>query len=73
MGLNRFRNKPCPCKSGKKYKHYCLQDHYKQQSGLVTNLAKKIYEKTAKYWRKRYKAVSSKPLNEPLMKGKQND
>ena len=67
MGRNRYRNKPCQCGSGKKFKHCCLQNHYKAQAGLITNLAKKIHEKTAKYWRKRYKAVSSKPLNEPMM------
>ena len=50
-----------------KFKHCCLQNHYKAQAGLITNLAKKIHEKTTKYWRKRYKAVSSKPLNEPMM------
>ena len=62
MGLNRFRNKPCQCGSGMKAKHCCLQDHYKAQAGLVTRLAKKIQEKTAKYWRKRYKGVTDKPL-----------
>ncbi len=63
MGLNRYRNKPCQCGSGIKFKFCCLQDHYEQQTGLVTNLAKKIHEKTAKYWRKRYKAVAGKPEN----------
>jgi len=67
MGLNRFRNKPCQCGSGMKFKHCCLQDHYEQQTGLVTWLAKKIQDKTAKYWRKRYKTVTDKPPNEPLM------
>jgi len=33
----------------------------------VTWLAKKIQDKTAKYWRKRYKTVTDKPPNEPLM------
>ena len=60
MSLNRFRNKPCPCKSGMKFKHCCLQDHYKQQAGLVTRLAKKVQEKTAKYFQKRYKTVTDK-------------
>lgn len=90
MGLNRYRNKPCPCGKTKekiiwetdikngtakqvrkqvpvKYKHCCLQKRYKEQSGLITGLTKKIHEKTAKYWRKRYKAVSNKPLSEPMM------
>ena len=67
MGLNRDRNKPCPCGSGVKYKYCHMPNHYKQQAGLVTNLAKKIHEKTAKYWRKRYKAISNKPLGEPMM------
>ena len=69
MGLNQHRNKPCPCGSGVKFKHCCLPNHYKEQAGLITGLAKKIHEKTAKYWRKRYKKITSKPLNEPLMKG----
>ena len=62
MSLNRFRNKPCPCKSGMKFKFCCLQDHYKQQTGLVTSLAKKVQEKTAKYFQKRYKKIT-KPEN----------
>lgn len=67
MGLNRYKNKPCQCGSGMKFKYCCLQDHQKVQVGLVTNLAKKIHEKTTKYWRKRYKTVTDKPLNEPLV------
>ena len=65
MGLNRYRNKPCQCGSEIKFKHCCLQDHYKQQAGLVTSLAKKIQEKTAKYFQKRYKKIT-KSLDEPL-------
>jgi hypothetical protein len=41
-----------------KFKHCCLQDHYKQQAGLVTKLAKKVQEKTAKYFQKRYKKIT---------------
>ena len=67
MGLNRFRNKPCQCESGMKFKYCCLQDHYKQQAGLVTKLAKKVQEKTAKYFQKRYKTITGKPLDESLM------
>lgn len=59
MGLNQYRNKPCQCGSGMKFKFCCLQDHYKQQAGLVTNLAKKVQEKTTKYFNKQYKAVSN--------------
>lgn len=61
MGLNKYRNKPCKYKSGLKFKFCCLQDHYKQQAGLVTRLAKKVQEKTAKYFQKRYKKIT-KPL-----------
>ena len=64
---NRFRNLPCPCKSGMKFKYCCLPKHEVQAAGLVTQLAQKIYEKTATYWRKRYKKVSTKSLNEPMM------
>lgn len=66
MGLDRHRNEPCLCKSGKKFKHCCLPNHYRDRARVVTSLAKKIGEKTAKYWDKRYKAVTNKPLNEPL-------
>lgn len=62
MGLNRNRNKPCQCGSGMKFKFCCLQDHYTAQAGLVTSLAKKVQEKTAKYFQKRYKVMSNKPL-----------
>lgn len=62
MGLNRYRNKPCQCGSGIKFKFCCLPTHQKAQTGLVTNLAKKVQEKTAKYWRKRYKEIA-KPEN----------
>lgn len=64
MSLNRYRNKPCQCGSKMKFKYCCLQDHYKTQAGLVTRLAKKVHEKTAKYWRKRYKRITDKPLVE---------
>ena len=59
MGLNKYRNKPCQCGSGIKFKYCCLQDHYKQQARLVTNLTKKVQEKTAKYFQKRYKKITS--------------
>ena len=47
-----------------KFKFCCLQDHYKQQTGLVTSLAKRVQEKTAKYFQKRYKGITKpKPEN----------
>ena len=58
MGLNRYRNKLCQCGSGMKFKFCCLQNHYEQQTGLVTRLAKGVQEKMAKYWRKRYKGTT---------------
>lgn len=67
MGLNKYRNKPCQCGSGIKFKFCCLQDHYEQQAGLVTRLAKRIQKKTAKYFQKRYKTVTDKPLDESLV------
>ena len=67
MGLNRFRNKPCKCGSGIKFKHCCLQDHYEQQAGLVTKLAKKVQEKTVKYFQKRYKKITNEGEQEWLM------
>ena len=42
-----------------KFKYCCLQDHYKQQAGLVTRLAKKVQEKTAKYFQKRYEKITN--------------
>ena len=67
MGLNRNRNKPCPCGSGMKFKFCCLQDHYEQQTRLVTRLAKGVQEKTTKYFQKRYKTITDKSLNKPLV------
>lgn len=63
MSLNRYRNKPCQCGSGMKFKHCCLQDYYDTQAGLVARLSKKVQEKTAKYWRKRYKGVTKPESN----------
>ena len=59
MGLDQYRNKPCQCGSGMKFKFCCLQGRYEAQARLVTRLAKKIQEKTAKYFQKRYKRVTN--------------
>jgi len=67
MPLNKYRNQPCPCKSGMKFKHCCLQGHYHDQEQLVTPIQRQEGQKAATYWRKRYAAITSKPLDEPLM------
>ncbi len=59
MGLNRYRNKSCQCGSGIKFKHCCLPAHQQAQVRLTTGLAKKIQEKAARYWDKRYKKVTN--------------
>jgi hypothetical protein len=67
MSLNRFRNQPCPCGSGMKFKYCHLQEHYDKQKQVATPIQKKEGQKAATYWRKRYKKITTKPLDEPLM------
>lgn len=67
MSLNRFRNQPCPCGSGRKWKYCCVYLFTDKQKQVVTPIQKKEGQKTAIYWRKRYKKITTKPLDEPLM------
>jgi len=54
MPLNKFRNQSCPCKSGKKFKYCCLQDHYDARAKVVTPIQKQEKAKEQKYWKKKY-------------------
>jgi hypothetical protein len=54
MGLGKYRNEPCPCKSGKKFKQCCLTKHNQAQVQLETPLAKLLTEKEVGYWKQRY-------------------
>lgn len=59
MGLNKFRNEPCHCGSGMKFKHCHLQQHQDQRARVVTALAKREAAKEQKYWKKRYERVTT--------------
>jgi len=58
MSLDRYRNQPCACGSGKKYKHCCQPRHYDDRQQIESPLAKREREKTAQYWAKRYEEVT---------------
>ncbi len=64
MGLNKHRNKPCQCGSGKKFKHCHLRGFHYQQSQLVTEVAKQETAKEQRYWKKRYDRVTSETTSE---------
>ena len=40
MGLGKYRNQPCPCGSGMKFKYCCLQRYHDMQAQVVTPLQK---------------------------------
>jgi len=67
MGLNKFRNQPCPCGSKRKFKYCCLPKHYDMLAQQTTPVQTEVGQKTARYWRKRYSKITTKPLEEPLM------
>lgn len=51
-----YRNMPCVCGSGSKYKHCCMPNIAKTTE---TQLAKKLTEKDIKYYQKKYKEKTS--------------
>jgi len=64
MGLSRYRNRRCPCGSGKKFKYCCLLKHYEKASHLVTPIQIAERAKTAKWYQKKYKRMITKPVEE---------
>jgi len=67
MGEGSLRNQPCYCGSGLKFKHCHMKQYYDKQKQVVTPIQKEEGQKTATYWRKRYKKITTKPLDKPLM------
>ncbi len=58
MGLNKFRNEPCNCGSGMKFKHCHLQQYHDAQARLVTPIQEQEQKKEQRYYKKRYDEVA---------------
>ena len=54
MGINRYRNQPCECGSGMKFKHCHGRKLQEEQAEVVTQFAKKEQAKRARYCKKRF-------------------